>query len=263
MATAENTKPASRICVWQASLLADVFSGNSAPITPQDEEAHVSGVDFELFDAIKVPSPRLEQDRASYLVVLVGNHPAGITEVPLFSELQTHPSTVILHPSSTCLQPQEEGHDGHKIFQAINSTSFPIGSLKTHSSAFLLRVSQNASIELWKPASIAAVSQQSGSSKIWAVYQHDIKCADVDEAEWEYSEEWALRMADKPECGGVLGEIFDDGEERRGRTNLSVNRGGLKSRPVEPMVEDAKGQAMMALRQMALVLRVVLYGGWM
>lgn len=132
-----------------------------------------------------------------------------------------------------------------------------------NSKNFLLRKrAQLASIDFMKKKK-QQQQQQSGSSKIWAVYQHDIKCADVDEAEWEYSEEWALRMADKPECGGVLGEIFDDGEERRGRTNLSVNRGGLKSRPVEPMVEDAKGQAMMALHQMALVLRVVLYGGWM
>ncbi|KNZ47426.1 hypothetical protein VP01_63g7 [Puccinia sorghi] len=45
-----------------------------------------------------------------------------------------------------------------------------------------------------------------------------------------------------------------------GRILASIE-GGLKSGPAEPMAEDAKGQAMTAIRRMALVLRVFLYGG--
>ncbi|KNZ46728.1 hypothetical protein VP01_6g5 [Puccinia sorghi] len=174
-ASDEDQQPTSRICVWQASLLADLFSGNSAaPITPQDEEANLGGVDFEVFHALKVPRPSLEQEQenvewglgmclaltlpphqgssssAPNLAVLVGNHPAGIAEVSLFDELPTLPSTFILHPSSTCLQRNEVGLDGQEIFRAIDSTEYPTPSLQTNPSIFLLRVGQNASIELWK-----------------------------------------------------------------------------------------------------------------
>lgn len=87
----------------------------------------------------KVPRPRLEQEQESvewilvpikvassapHLAVLVGNHPAGIAEVPLFSELETHPSTVILHSSSTCPQRQEEGHPMRKLPVELGFRSF-------------------------------------------------------------------------------------------------------------------------------------------
>jgi len=171
-ASEEDAQPTSRICVWQASLLGDLFSGNSATITPQDQqEANIGGVDFELFDARKVPRPRLEEEQESVewglglclapphqasnsappRALLVGNHPAGIAEVPLFDAPDSLPSSVILHPSSPPLPLLEDAHQAHEIFRAIDSTQFPIRPPGPDSSAaFLLRVGQNASIELWK-----------------------------------------------------------------------------------------------------------------
>ncbi|KAH9459477.1 hypothetical protein Pst134EA_019630 [Puccinia striiformis f. sp. tritici] len=46
-----------------------------------------------------------------------------------------------------------------------------------------------------------------------------------------------------------------------GRQILGSIEGGLKSGPAEPMPEDAKGQAVSALRRIGLVLRLAFYAG--
>ncbi|KNZ49130.1 hypothetical protein VP01_5199g3 [Puccinia sorghi] len=120
------TQHAGSVCGRQA--FSQMFSPRIYWQGPQAEVQEQESVEWILVP-IKVASS------APHLAALVGNHPAGIAEVPLFSELETHPSTVILHSSSMCPQRQEEGHDGQEISRAINSTSFPIGSLETNSSA--------------------------------------------------------------------------------------------------------------------------------
>ncbi|KAI9606441.1 hypothetical protein KEM48_001807 [Puccinia striiformis f. sp. tritici PST-130] len=46
-----------------------------------------------------------------------------------------------------------------------------------------------------------------------------------------------------------------------GRQILASIEGGLKSGPAEPMPEDAKGQAVSALRRIGLVMRLAFYAG--
>ncbi|KAH9459918.1 hypothetical protein KEM48_004880 [Puccinia striiformis f. sp. tritici PST-130] len=170
-ASEEDLEPASRICIWQPSILGDAFLGkNLSSITTQENEANIGGVDFDIFSAFKVRRPSLNAEQESVewglgmcltqthrfeggqlddLAILFGNHPRGIAELPL-SSLENSPDsstpTVILHSSTKSKSQQEETESHQEIFRAIDSTSISPGSDPT----FLLRVGQNGSIELWK-----------------------------------------------------------------------------------------------------------------
>ncbi|OAV96519.1 hypothetical protein PTTG_11776 [Puccinia triticina 1-1 BBBD Race 1] len=148
----EDLEPATRVCIWQPSILEDVFLGESAPSTPQDDEANVGGVDFDMYLSFKVRKPGLDQEQESvewglgmclleasgeiHLAILLGNHPHGIAEFML-SSLDNAPDSstpsINLHPSG-----QHKTNKSEEIFRAIDAT--PI-SLEDNP-AFVLRVGQ-------------------------------------------------------------------------------------------------------------------------
>ncbi|EFP77834.2 uncharacterized protein PGTG_03790 [Puccinia graminis f. sp. tritici CRL 75-36-700-3] len=164
----EDLEPATRVCIWQPSILEDVFLGKSGPTMTQDAEANIGGVDFDMYSSFKVRKPGLDQEEESIewglgmcltqtqvegsskldLAILIGNHPKGIAEFSL-SSLEDTPKlsgpAINLHSSSTS-SGQQNGEKRQNIFRAIDSTPMSFENKST----FALRVGQSASIELWK-----------------------------------------------------------------------------------------------------------------
>ncbi|PLW38550.1 hypothetical protein PCASD_10780 [Puccinia coronata f. sp. avenae] len=168
-ASEQDLEPATSVCVWQPSVLEDMFVDQSGSSEPQEHEANLGGVDFEIEASFKVRKLGLDEERESVewglgmclaqtqlegsgrldLALLVANHPDGIAEFPLNSRQSSPPSAaapaVILHPSSP-RKDQPNGEEGQGIFRAIDATPTVLGNKP----AFLIRVGQNTAIELWR-----------------------------------------------------------------------------------------------------------------
>lgn len=179
-ASPQNIEQATEVCIWQASILEDVFLGESDAGIPSDhtepleEDADVGGLDFDMLFSFKVRKPMLSAEDASTdwglgmclartnisgngtidLTILVGNHPHGLAEIPLSlleDQKDSSASVVILHPSLSFLLNNNRTVDSDlQILRAIDSTRIIFQNNCLLGFSCLLRVGNNGLVEFWK-----------------------------------------------------------------------------------------------------------------